>query len=136
MRPRKKKDKINKIEEKTEEKTDQGTNGENALTVASPWQPPRSVSFSYSSSPSLLPNYKGKRSASSPTTMTIDRKEISKRVKQAVDKELVKCRRQVGFTETIREPDSPVSVSDSESESGEMQEYDMDNEERKQVNVR
>lgn len=68
--------------------------------------------------------------------MTIDRKEISKRVKQAVDKELVKCRRQVGFTETIREPDSPVSVSDSESESGEMQEYDMDNEERKQVNVR
>ncbi|XP_018409051.1 PREDICTED: serine/threonine-protein phosphatase with EF-hands 2 [Nanorana parkeri] len=129
LRPRKKKDKINK----TELKTDQGkcTNGENTLTVESPWPPPRSGSFSYSSSPSLLPNYKGKRSASSPTTMTIDRKEISKRVRQSVDKELVKYRRQVGFTETIKEPDSPVSVSDSES--GEMQEYDMDNEERKQI---
>ncbi|KAM5191530.1 serine/threonine-protein phosphatase with EF-hands 2 [Mantella aurantiaca] len=127
LRPRKKKDKINK----TEEKQDQGkcTNGENT----SSWQTPRSGSFSYSSSPSLLPNYKGKRSASSPTTMTIDRKEISKRVRQAVDKELVKCRRQVGFTETFTEPDSQVSVSDSESESGEIHEFDMDNEERKQI---
>ncbi|XP_072261600.1 serine/threonine-protein phosphatase with EF-hands 2 isoform X2 [Pyxicephalus adspersus] len=131
LRPRKKKDKT----AKTEEKTDQGkcTNGENTLPVASSWQPPRSGSFSYSSSPSLLPNYKGKRSASSPTTMTIDRKEISKRVREAVDKELVKYRRQVGITDTITGPDSLVSVSDSESESGEMQEYDMDTEERKQI---
>ncbi|KAM9329858.1 serine/threonine-protein phosphatase with EF-hands 2 [Gastrophryne carolinensis] len=129
LRPRKKKDKINKTEEKAVQ--EKCTNGENALTVTV-W-PPRSGSFSCSSSPSLLPNYKGKRSASSPTTMTIDRKEISKRVRQAVDQELVKCRRQVGFTDTYIEIDSPVSASESESDSGEMQEYDMDNEERKQI---
>ncbi|XP_075058773.1 serine/threonine-protein phosphatase with EF-hands 2 isoform X1 [Mixophyes fleayi] len=131
LRPRKKKEKTNKTDEKPSQ--EKCTNGENTLSVVTTWPPPRSGSFSYSATPSLLPNYKGKRSASSPTTMTMDRMEISKRVRQAVDKELVKCRIQVGLTETYTEPDSPVSVSESESESGEMQDYDMDNEERKQI---
>ncbi|KAM4706662.1 serine/threonine-protein phosphatase with EF-hands 2 [Discoglossus pictus] len=129
LRPRKRK-KSKQTEEKPNQ--DKCTNGDNTLTLATDWTPPRSGSFSYSSSPSMLPcTYKGKRSASSPTTMTIDRKEISKRVRQAVDEEIEKCRRQVGLTETYAESDSAVSVSDSES--GEVQEYDMDNDERKQI---
>ncbi|XP_056424689.1 serine/threonine-protein phosphatase with EF-hands 2 isoform X2 [Hyla sarda] len=135
LRLRKKKEKSNdrqKIKDKSCQEA--FTNGENTLSVETTWPvQPRSGSFSYSATPSLLPAYKGKRSASSPTNMSIDRKEISKRVRESVDKELVKCRRQVGFTETYIEPNSPVSVSESESDPGETQEYDMDNEERKQI---
>ncbi|CAH2301495.1 serine threonine- phosphatase with EF-hands 2 [Pelobates cultripes] len=129
LRPRKKKEKTKQMDEKLNHGN--CTNGENA--VAEPVNPHRSGSFSHSSSPSLIPKYKGKRSASSPTTMTIDRKEISKRVRQAVDEELEKCRRQVGLTETYAEPDSPVSVSESDSDSGDVQEFDTDNEEMKQI---
>ncbi|KAG8547438.1 hypothetical protein GDO81_028355 [Engystomops pustulosus] len=133
LRPRKKKEKANKTE-KIEDKPYlvTFTNGENILSATCLPQP-RSGSFSYSATPRLLPAYKGKRSASSPTTISVDRKEISKRVREAVDKELVKCRRQVGFSESYIEPDSPVSVSESESDPGEIQEYDIDNEERKQI---
>ncbi|KAM4808831.1 serine/threonine-protein phosphatase with EF-hands 2 isoform 2-T2 [Rhinophrynus dorsalis] len=130
LRPRKKKEKIKQSDEKSNEKC---TNGDKTMDVAFTWPSPRSGSFSYSPSPSLLPAYKGKRSASSPTTMTIDRKEISKRVRQSVDEELEKCRRQVGFKETYAESESTICMSESDSESGEMQEYDMDNEERKQI---
>ncbi|XP_068089375.1 serine/threonine-protein phosphatase with EF-hands 2 isoform X2 [Hyperolius riggenbachi] len=129
LRPRKKKEKTKKTEKKTDH--EKCSNGDNTLTVSPTSPAPRSGSFSYSSSPSLLPNYKGKRSASSPTTMTIDRREISKRVREAVDKELVQYRRQVGFTETFSETDNSLSASDSDSV--EMQECDMDDEERKQI---
>uniref|UniRef100_A0A8C5LTW6 Serine/threonine-protein phosphatase with EF-hands n=1 Tax=Leptobrachium leishanense TaxID=445787 RepID=A0A8C5LTW6_9ANUR len=129
LRPRKKKEK-HKSNELPQEKC---KNGENTLSVDESVIPQRSGSFSYSSSPSLLPMYKGKRSASSPTTITMVKKEISVRVRQAVDEELEKCRRQVGLIETYAESDSPVSVSDSDSESGDIQEYDPDNEERKQI---
>ncbi|XP_075461526.1 serine/threonine-protein phosphatase with EF-hands 2 [Ascaphus truei] len=132
LRPRKRKEKSKQTDAKPDQ--EKCTNGDPSLTAAATGPPPRSGSFSYSSSPSLLPsNYKGKRSASSPTTMTIDRKEVSKRVRQAVDEELEKCRRQVGFTETYADPSSLISVSESDSESGEILDYDINNEERKQV---
>ncbi|KAG8454277.1 hypothetical protein GDO86_000791 [Hymenochirus boettgeri] len=101
--------------------------------IEATWHSPRSGSFSYSPSLSLMPAYKGKRSASSPTTMTIDRKEISKHVRKSVDEELQKCRRQVGFKETYVEPVSTVSVYESDSDSGENQDCDTDDDERKQI---
>ncbi|XP_053317711.1 serine/threonine-protein phosphatase with EF-hands 2 [Spea bombifrons] len=128
LRPRKKKENVKQNESKSSQET--FTNGDSALPVETTVPYPRSCSFSYSSSPSLLPKYRGKRSASSPTTITIDRKEISKRVRQTVDEELEKCRRQVGFTDTFREPESPISGSESDSD---IQEYDIDDEERKQI---
>ncbi|MEE6460245.1 hypothetical protein FKM82_000900 [Ascaphus truei] len=132
LRPRKRKEKSKQTDVKPDQ--EKCPNGDPSLTAAATGPPPRSGSFSYSSSPSLLPsNYKGKRSASSPTTMTIDRKEVSKRVRQAVDEELEKCRRQVGFTETYADPSSLISVSESDSESGEILDYDINNEERKQI---
>ncbi|XP_075193583.1 serine/threonine-protein phosphatase with EF-hands 2 [Anomaloglossus baeobatrachus] len=130
LRPRKKKEKANKTVE-FEDLPSQEPNEDNTL---SKWAPqPRFGSFSYSATPSLLPAYKGKRSASSPTTISIDRKEISKRVRESVDKELVKCRRKVGFTDTYIEPSSPMSMSESESESGGTKDYDMKDEEKKQI---
>ncbi|XP_053556141.1 serine/threonine-protein phosphatase with EF-hands 2 [Bombina bombina] len=130
LRPHKRKEKIKEIKEKTE--TKKCANGDNNLIVETYLTAQRSGSFSYSSSPSMLPsNYKGKRSASSPTNMTIDRREISRRVRQSVNEELEKCRRQVGFTENYAESESPSSAS--ESESAEIDDNNMNNEERKQI---
>ncbi|KAM8939382.1 serine/threonine-protein phosphatase with EF-hands 2 [Pelodytes ibericus] len=129
LRPRKKKGKTKQADEKFS--PEKHTNGDSTLTVEATVAPQRSGSFS--SSPRFIPKYKGKRSASSPTTMTIDRQEISKRVQRAVDEELEKCRRQVGFTETYAESDSSMSVPESDSDSSEVLDYDIDSEERKQI---
>ncbi|XP_029465679.1 serine/threonine-protein phosphatase with EF-hands 2 [Rhinatrema bivittatum] len=110
------------------------TNGESSPSVQSIWPSPRSGSFTYGSSISLLPTtYKGKRSASSPTPMAVDRKEIAKRVRRSVQEELEKCRRQVGFSETYAEPSSSASVSKSDANSNDLQDNDTASEERKQI---
>ncbi|KAE8630966.1 hypothetical protein XENTR_v10001034 [Xenopus tropicalis] len=131
LRPHKKKEKNKQIGIQPSEGKCPNDNKSHNLVAT--WPSPRSGSFSYSPSPHLIPAYKGKRSASSPTTMTIDRKAISKRVRKSVDEELEKCRRQVGFNQTYVEPDGSASVSESDSESGEMHECDIDDEEKKQI---
>ncbi|XP_069599499.1 serine/threonine-protein phosphatase with EF-hands 2 [Ranitomeya imitator] len=130
LRPRKKREKANKTEG-IEASPCQETKDDNTLSNCPPQ--PRFGSFSHSATHTLLPAYKGKRSASSPTTISVDRREISKRVRESVDKELIKCRRKVGFTDTYIEPNSPISVSESESDTGGTQDYDMEDEERKQI---
>ncbi|XP_069482410.1 serine/threonine-protein phosphatase with EF-hands 2 isoform X6 [Ambystoma mexicanum] len=133
LRPRKKK-------EKTKQLDANSTQGgkisvkEKSFSFEPACIPQRSGSLTYSSSSSFLPNpCKDKRSASSPTTMTIDKKEISKRVRQSVEEELEKCRRQVGFSESYAEPTSSNSVSESDSESNETQIMDTNDKERKQI---
>ncbi|KAJ1204888.1 hypothetical protein NDU88_000323 [Pleurodeles waltl] len=132
LRPRKKKEKPKEVETKSP----QGKHAakERSSSLETTWASQRSGSLTYPSSSNFVPSpCRDKRSASSPTTMTMDRKEIARRVRQTVEEELVKCRKQVGFSESFAEVTSSISVPETDSESSEIQNFDTNDEERKQI---
>ncbi|XP_064416936.1 serine/threonine-protein phosphatase with EF-hands 2 [Latimeria chalumnae] len=119
---------------KTRYAWNEGVSGDEAhLRVSGKSGPsPRRKSLSFNAQSNLYSNmHISKRMASCSRIMLPNKMEISKWVRRSVEEELEKCRRQVGFCETYENNSKPLSLSDSDSESYEIQESD--NAEWKQV---